>query len=353
MSVLRWILGLWLCGTLTQAPAAQRRFDFGDFKVGEPPPGFRSLVTGAGRPGVWTVVMDDVPPTLAPITAGGAAATRRAVIAQTSRDPADERFLVLMHDAERYGDCRVTVRFKTVAGAVEQMAGIAFRIQDERNYYVLRASSLGNTLRFYKFVDGVRSEPIGPDVTIPRGEWHALAVECKGNQIRCFLNGREAMPALNDGSFSQGYVGLWTKSDAVSHFVDFEIEFTPIEPLAQVLVRQLMGKYPRLIGLRIAGRRPGGSEVVVLGSSVAEDLGKPAMKIEREVFETDGIGYLKEKEQVIVTLPLHDANGEPLASMQVVLKPFAGQTRDNAIARATPIVQAAQRGLGGGNKLAE
>ena len=43
-------------------------------------------------------------------------------------------------------------------------AGVAFRYQDPKNYYVVRASALGGNVRFYKFVNGVRSDPLAADL---------------------------------------------------------------------------------------------------------------------------------------------------------------------------------------------
>jgi hypothetical protein len=37
---------------------------------------------------------------------------------------------------------------------------------------------------------------------------------------------------------------------------------------------------------------------------------------------------------VIVTMPLHDRNGEYIAAMRVKLKPFFGETQDSAVTRA-------------------
>jgi hypothetical protein len=41
-------------------------------------------------------------------------------------------------------------------------------------------------------------------------------------------------------------------------------------------------------------------------------------------------------------MPLRDRNGDPIAAMRVVLKSFAGQTEQNAFARATPLVKGIQ-----------
>jgi uncharacterized membrane protein YdbT with pleckstrin-like domain len=39
---------------------------------------------------------------------------------------------------------------------------------------------------------------------------------------------------------------------------------------------------------------------------------------------------------------LRDRNGDSIAAVQVVLKSFPGQTQDNAVARALPIVKRMQ-----------
>src|SRR5439155_5958586 len=143
--------------------AAERKFDFGELRENQTPPGFRSAVTGSGKPGDWKIIMDDVPPVPAPDSRGAPPMAKRAVLAQLAQDPTDEHFPLLIFEEETFGDFTLTTRFKTVRGAMEQMAGIAFRIQNETNYYVVRASSLGNTFRFYKVVNGQRGTLIGPE----------------------------------------------------------------------------------------------------------------------------------------------------------------------------------------------
>src|SRR5262249_7882546 len=143
-------------------------------------------------------------------------------------------------------------KFKTVGGEKERMAGIAFRIQNETNYYVVRASSLGNTLRFYKVINGERGTVIGPETPIASGQWHELTVECKGNQIRCLLDGQELIPTLIDNTFQRGKVGFWTKSDSISYFSDAKVVYTPRQVPAQKFVQEICKRYPRLLGLKIA-----------------------------------------------------------------------------------------------------
>jgi hypothetical protein len=317
--------------------AAERKFDFSLAAENQLPPGFRSTVSGQGKPGDWKVILEDVPPTLEPLTPNAPAVTKRPVLAQLAQDSTDEHFPLLIFEDETYDDFTVTTRFKTVRGEKERMAGIAFRIQNETNYYVVRASSLGNTFRFYKVVNGQRGNVIGPEVSIPSGTWHEVSVQCKGNEIRCLLDGKELIPALTDYSFTSGKIGFWTKSDSVSYFTDARITYTPRVAPAQALVRETLAKYPRLLGLKIFGPGAGGSRLVA--GDQEQEIGQSGTKTEEEVLMQGGIYYGKGKQSVVVTMPLRDRNGETIAAVRVVMKSFRGQTEQNAIARATPIVK--------------
>ena len=322
-----------------QAGAAVREFDFGKSTLNETPKGFRSVISGKGKLGDWQIVLDEVPPLIAPLTPKAANVTRRPVLAQLGQDTTDEHFPLLILDDDVYGDFTLTTRFKTVGGAVEQMAGVAFRIQDEKNYYVVRASSIGNSFRFYKFVAGQRTAPIGPEVAIAKGVWHELTVECKGNQIRCLLNGREAIPLLTDSSFPVGKIGFWTKSDSVSYFTDLKLNFTPRELLAQAMVHSTMEKYSRLKGLKIFGQLAGKSDLSIIASTEATDLGQPATQLEKTVLAENKMYYGRERTTVTVTMPLHDRNGETVAAVRITMETFPGQTEQNALVRAMPIIK--------------
>jgi len=179
------------------AVAAEHRFDFAEVRENQPPPGFLSAVTGEGKPGDWRVIMDDVPPLMQRINPAAPTFAKQAVLAQLAQDPADEHFPLLIYEKETIDDFTLTTRFKTVKGVQERMAGIAFRIQNPTNYYVVRASSLGNNVRFYKVVNGQRGPVVGPEVPVPSEVWHELTVECKGNAIRCLLNGKELITATD------------------------------------------------------------------------------------------------------------------------------------------------------------
>ncbi|MCX8108191.1 MAG: DUF1080 domain-containing protein [Verrucomicrobiae bacterium] len=340
MRVLLWIAILLLSPAV---PAAERFIDLSSRGPGPVPSFFRAGIAGTGQPADWQIVLDEVPPTLEPLTPQAQKTAKVPVIAQLSTDPTDERFPLLILDDEVYGDFTISAKVKTVSGTREQMAGIAFRLQDERNFYVVRASSLGNTFRFYKVVDGVRDNPIGPEVEIQRGVWHEIEVQCQGNRIRTKFNGRELIPELTDNSFIHGKIALWTKSDSVSYFRDIKITFTPRESLAAVLVREAMQRYPRLLAVKIFATTPSKPDLHVIASSNKEDIGQPAGKYERQCMEKNIALAGSTDGRAVVTMPLHDRNGDPIAAVRIEMKRFAGQTDANAVGRATPVIKLMQR----------
>jgi hypothetical protein len=324
------------------ACAAELKFDFGQGQEGQMPSGFRSLVTGQGKPGDWQVRMDSVPPMLAPLTSQAATASKQPVLAQLSQDSTDAHYPLLVYENEIFRDFTLTTRFKLVSGAVEQMAGLAFRVQDEKNYYYVRASGLGNTFYFFKFVNGDLMPPIGSKVEITKDTWHEMEVRCRGSEITCSLDGKTLIPQMQQDTFAKGKIGFWTKSDSVSYFADARIVYTPIEPPAQKIVRDMTAKYPRLLGLKVyvPGKQPKSMHVVA--SKEEKEVGQPGGKTEQEVLGRGETYYGKEKDVVSVIMPLRDRNGEPMAAVRVMMKSFPGQTEENAIIRAAPIVKEMQ-----------
>lgn len=343
---MRWFttgfLGCWLL-FLPEAPCAERVFDFGGSTGDKLLSGFRSTVTGEGKPGNWQVMWDEVPPLLPALSSQAPAVAKKPVLAQLAQDPADEHFPLLIYESETFGDFRFTTRFKTVKGSVEQMAGIVFRLQNETNFYVLRASSLGNTFRFYKVVNGQRGLMPGPSIPIPRGVWHEMSVECAGNQIRCFLNGVQVIPTITDNSFSSGKVGFWTKSDSVSYFSEARVTYTPREPPLQGIIGEVSEENSRLLGLKVYLRGDEPDSTRIIASKDPAEIGQPGGKSEREVIAKGETWYGKEKKAVSVIMPLRDRNGDVVAAARVVMRTFPGQTERNAIERAAPIVRSIQK----------
>lgn len=319
--------------------AADRTFDFVDVPLNTTPPGFRSMLAGSGAPGDWRVVEDEVPSALPSLSGQSTRRTIRRVLAQVARDPVDERFPILVYEGELFGDFKATVQVKMMEGVKEQMAGLAFRIQDEKNYYYVRASALGGSLYFFKIVEGLRSAPIGVRVEIPRNTWHELSVECEGNKIRVSFNGKEAIPELVDKTFIRGKLGLWTKSDSLSHFANLSLHYKTLEILAQSLVREAMAKYTRIESMKVFSTTDSDNSLKVIASSNPAELGQPGSAVEKDVLEKSKVYHSKITGTVTMTLPLHDANGDTVAAVRMTMKSFPGETEKTAVTRAIPIIK--------------
>jgi len=317
--------------------SVEMKFDFSDFAPGSSPTNFQSTVAGDGKPGDWKILMDEVPSLLVPLTAKAPDVSRRAVLAQTSQYPTDEHFPMFIYGGQIFRDFRLTTHFKIVSGVMEQMAGVVFRFQNASNFYVLRASALGRNVRFYKVVDGIRSDPLGPQLDVATNVWHTLALACQGNQFTFWFDGQLLMPPLQDNSFVEGKVGFWTKSDAVSYFSDTTIDYTPRIPAAQALVDNIMEKQPRILGLQIYALDDRGQPHVIASKNKSE-TGLPGRDEEKRAVTDGAIFYGKEKGVDTLVLPFRDRNGDPMAAVQLRLKSFFGETQQNALVRARMIL---------------
>jgi hypothetical protein len=332
------------------ALAAERRFDFNDARENETPAGFRSAVTGRGPTGEWKIIAAEVPPLVAPLSEKTPIVPKRRVLAQLSNHPDDTRAPLLIWDTEPFHDFSFTTRFKIVSGEVEQMAGVAFRLQDEKNYYYIRANAKDQNVAFFRYVEGELIGPVSLSAAVKKNEWNQLTVECSGTRLRALLNDREVIPwtepslvpfpdGTSKGVFPSGKVAFWTKADSVVYFTDARIHFTPRELFAQTLVRETMNANPRLLGLRIFGLTTNGSGTKIIASTDEKEIGQPGEDVEKNCIEKGGTYVGKGKELVLVTMPLHDRNGETVGAVRVTMTTFFGQTEKNALARALPIVK--------------
>jgi hypothetical protein len=177
-------------------------------------PEFTIWRTGQGGPAQWGVVAD-------PTAAGGRA------IAQTSSDKTDYRFPLAIYKPYSGKNLDVSVRFKPVAGSVDQAAGLALRLQTPDDYYVVRANALEDNVRFYRVVKGRREQLAGANTKVAANAWHTLGLKAEGDRFAVSYDGKELFTA-RDATFSQaGKVALWTKADSVAYFDSLTIRPLP------------------------------------------------------------------------------------------------------------------------------
>jgi hypothetical protein len=183
-------------------------------RVGAPPEDFDFGLTGQGGPGQWTVIAD-------PTATGGRA------IEQSSTERTDYRFPLAIHRPLSARNVDASLRFKAVAGNVDRAGGIAVRLADPDNYYVVRANALEDNVRFYRVVKGRREQIEGADLKVSAGAWHTLGLKAEGNRFTIMFDGKELYTATDDTITGAGKVALWTKADSVTRFDRIEIKTLP------------------------------------------------------------------------------------------------------------------------------
>jgi hypothetical protein len=202
-----------LCVAASSEPGAIM-IDIERMSVGPAPGGFRFARTGQGAPGQWAVVADAT-------AAGGRA------IEQTSTDRTDYRFPLAIYEASLVANLDAVVRFKAVGGKIDQAAGIAIRVRDADNYYVVRANALEDNVRFYRVVQGRREQLEGANVKVTPNEWHTLGLRAEGERFTVTYDSKTLYSATDRTFASAGKIALWTKADSVTRFDQVKVMTLP------------------------------------------------------------------------------------------------------------------------------
>ena len=186
--------------------------------IGAEPDGCVPALTGGGGPPKWRNVET-------------AADDRLGLgVSEMSRDATDYRFPLCIVEGRAFsalGDVDVSVRLRPVMGKVDQAGGIAIRLKDSRNYYVVRANALENNVRLYAVIDGERRQFAGESVVVASTQWHTLRLRAVGDRFAVYFDNALLFEATDRRITEPGRVALWTKADSVTEFVDLSIEALP------------------------------------------------------------------------------------------------------------------------------
>lgn len=321
--------------------ASERFWEFSDTPTNQPPTNCLSTVAGEGKPGTWKVIMDDFPLALPPTDPNAPRTAPKSVVAQTAREYANDHYPMLILGNATYGDFTLKTKFKIVDGLSEQMAGVAFRIQDEKNFYYARVDA--NKISFCGVGKGAHHTLFSQDANVSKGVWHEITIECEGPKVHVAIDG-EFLPTISDPTYAVGKIAYMTKSDAITYFGGTKIVFKEREPFAQVIVREVMKENPRLVSVKIAMPSPKATnDFRLIASNNEKEIGELGAKDDADVIGR-GVNYFrKDKENVYVTMPLRDRNGDPVAAVEFVMRSFPGQTEDNALTRAMPLIKMMQK----------
>jgi hypothetical protein len=218
----RWAgYGLVVLGAISALPSIAQGQGSGPITVdlsatppGSEPADFSFWRTGQSEAGKWTIVTD-------PSASNGRA------IAQVSKDRTDYRFPLAVYQPYSGSDLEFSVRFKPVAGTVDEAGGIAVRLLTPDDYYIARANALEDNVRFYRVVKGKREQLASANVKVSANAWHTLALKAEGDRFTVSFDGK-ALLSTQDRIFPDaGKVALWTKADSVTYFDTISI--TPLK----------------------------------------------------------------------------------------------------------------------------
>ena len=132
--------------------------------------------------------------------------------------------IAVMNEVADFRNGAITLRFKGVAGRIDQAAGILFNVQPNGDYLALRANPLEDNLVLWQYVKGKRSSVKWVRNTpSPSGQWHELKLTVVGNKVQGWLNGVLTLSHDLEKPVS-GRIGLWSKADSVVYFDDFRVE---------------------------------------------------------------------------------------------------------------------------------
>ena len=181
--------------------------------VGVAPSDFDSWGTGEAGPGRWAVVSDDS-------VQGGHA------FEQYRHEPAERRVALAIYKPLTATNLEVELGFKTMAGSLDQTAGIALRLTTPDDYYAARASALTQDVRLYRVLKGDWQLLASANARVASKQWHTLVLKAEGDRFLVEFNGKPLLTATDASFRTPGKIALWTKADSVTRFDHLHI--TPL-----------------------------------------------------------------------------------------------------------------------------
>jgi hypothetical protein len=126
---------------------------------------------------------------------------------------------------EDFHDGEISIRFRLLAGRLDQCAGILFNLKPNGDYLTVRFNGLEDNLVLWTFKTGKRSfvKKGSENIHIPLGEWHTIKIAVSGTQLRGFLDDKAILEYTLAEPVS-GKVGVWSKTDSVSQFDQFVVK---------------------------------------------------------------------------------------------------------------------------------
>jgi hypothetical protein len=130
-------------------------------------------------------------------------------------------------------DGDLSVKFRIDNAQRGNAAGIVWRYQDPKNYYLLTLSADEKNVVLEKVRNGVpefistsagRPAAAGIAEDIRPGQWHLVKVAFRGSKVHVFFGNRSLFTVEDSGILAPGKTGLWVKGSSGAAFDDFRID---------------------------------------------------------------------------------------------------------------------------------
>ncbi len=216
---------------LAVTPAAPKVFDLSTETIGAEPKTITPVV------GVWTIAQDGNSKVLMVDGSRWKEGQPAANIADKARALYGDRYAEFLDNVksfayypyavatgiEDFRDGEISMRFKPLAGRIDQGAGILFNLKSNGNYLTIRANALENNLVLWQFVNGKRTSVkwIRNTPTATQ-QWHTLKVRIAGKKIEGYLD-EKLLLEHELAEPSSGRIGVWSKADSVVYMSDYTV----------------------------------------------------------------------------------------------------------------------------------
>src|SRR6266496_1012378 len=94
-----------------------------------------------------------------------------------------------------FHDGDISMRFKIVAGQLDQCAGILFNLKSNADYLTVRFNGMEDNVVPWTFNKGVRKfvKRGTENVPLARNQWHMLQISIHGTNLQASLNGKHLL----------------------------------------------------------------------------------------------------------------------------------------------------------------
>jgi hypothetical protein len=127
-------------------------------------------------------------------------------------------------DIDDFHDGKISMRFKLVAGQLDQCAGILFNLKPNGDYLTVRFNGKEDNVVLWTFLKGKRSfvKKGSENVPLQLNTWHSLEISVQGTSLQASLDGKHLLD-YTLAELVSGKVGVWSKTDSVSYFDQYTV----------------------------------------------------------------------------------------------------------------------------------